>query len=445
MGRGGACEHTSSPPGGPDRRSIASTGGLRHLRPNPVTPDPLVFHFWLLPFPLLAAIALTSCAFPRVEPAQTARTINPDIVPRAAPALWPSRMPATPPSYLVKQGEAPLDMGTFKNCRVFKAGAVKDGMALFVASRRQFPVKERKDPFTLTVSHNGEDKIVELRTRDHRITLAVVRPAKTDRPRGLAIYLASIMLISREEKAFMHRLQQRGWNVVAITPSIDLFAKDRWEETWDVSQLSQQASMMANEIDNGLAETAYATEAVLAYLQEKDPACVRGPRVVVGASAGTLATPALISRLGGIDAAVYIGGGAHIPEIVLESAIKIYRPRIKGASDSRKHSRSRLKQLALQRSQLDPLKIGPSLPPVPSLLLAAEFDRIVPAHTGKLLYDALGRPERWRYPLGHIALFLCLPHQADRVVDWVEDVVARKGSLNANELDPHPHGQSSSL
>ncbi len=354
-------------------------------------------------------------------------------------------MTATAPSCLVKQGEAPLDEGIFKNCRVLKAGPVRDGFALVVASQRQTPVREQEHPFVLTVSHDGDENIFELKTSDHRISLVVVRAAHGARPRGLAIYLASIMLISREEQAFIRCLQRRGWNVVAITPAVNLFAKERRGEEWNAYQLAQQAGMMAREIDNGLAETAYATEAVLAYLESSEPAYLRGPRIVVGASAGALATPAVIKRLGGIDAAVYIGGGAHLPEIVLESSMRIYRPRIKGKVADRNDSLSRLKELALKRSQMDPLKVAPALPPIPTLLLTAEFDRVVPSSTGELLYEALGRPERWRYPLGHIALFLNLPLQASRVIDWIEEAVQHRESLTKCGDDPPPPGQEASL
>jgi hypothetical protein len=65
-------------------------------------------------------------------------------------------------------------------------------------------------------------------------------------------------------------------------------------------------------------------------------------------------------------------------------------------------------------------------------MLSGELDLIVPAHTGDLLYNALGRPERWRYPAGHIVLFLGLPLQADRVVNWIEGVVARNPNLARN-------------
>jgi hypothetical protein len=394
-------------------------------------PDFAVTPSRLLSFLLVPLLVLPSCTVPRIDPAQPTKAIKVDDKPMRSAGIWPRRLPPNEPSFQVKQGEPPVDEGTFMHCRIYKAGKVRDGLALFLASRRQIPIKERETPFTLTVAHKNEDQVIELDTENHRITLAVIRAAKTKKPRGLVLYLASIMLISNEEKAFIRKLQQRGWNVAAITPSIDLFAKDRWDQEWNADQVNQHASLVAHEIDNCLAESAYAAESVLAYLAQKNPKWVRGARVVIGASVGALATPAVLKRIGGADAVVYIGGGANVPEVALESSIDIYQPKIRvsdGLSVSLRRekvaeARRRLKELALQRSRVDPLKIAPTLPQIPTLMLSGEMDRIVPAHTGDLLYHALGRPERWRYPVGHILLFLGLPLQAERVADWMEEKV----------------------
>jgi fermentation-respiration switch protein FrsA (DUF1100 family) len=336
----------------------------------------------------------------------------------------------------LKRGSQPVDEGVFGHCRIYKAGEVKDGMALVVAGRRSKPIAEDERPFELTVVGKGETVEIGLKTTDHRISLAVARAARTAEPRGLVLYLSSIMLISKEERAFIKTLQKRGWNVAAITPSVDLFAKDRWELAWGEEQLDKQASIVAAEIDNYLAETAYAAEAVLAYLRRNNPKWVAGPRVVIGASAGTLPVPALIRRIGGADAAIFIGGGANVAEVVLESSLDIYRPEIALTNEDsmapsrrragRMNVRTSLKKLVLQRSRLDPLHLAPDLQPTPTLMLSGELDRIVPAHTGDLLYEARGRPERWRFPVGHVLLFLGLPLQGDRVADWMDAAVARK-------------------
>jgi dienelactone hydrolase len=390
--------------------------------------------FWLTPlFWAVAALVISSCSVRRVDAEDPARRITLGERHRVSTAIWPQRPHPDESTFKVNRGTPPIDEGIFKNCRVYKAGEVRDGMALILAGRRWQPIVKQETPFHLTVVGRGGTNEIELKSEDHRITLAVVRAAKTAAPRGLVLYLSSINLISREEKAFIKKLQERGWNVAAITPSIDIFSKDRWPTKWSEDQVETQATLLAREIDNYLAETAYVGEAVLAYLQKQDPMWVKGSRVVIGASAGALAAPALIDRIGKVDAAVFIGGGANVPEILLESNVDIYHPKItipnaKNLSSAevrlrKERAREQLIQSTLKRSRLDPLHLAPTLPSTPTLMLSGELDWIVPAHTGTLLYHALGRPERWRYPTGHILLFISLPFQGDRVADWLERAV----------------------
>ncbi|MCH2161918.1 MAG: hypothetical protein MK085_08610, partial [Phycisphaerales bacterium] len=35
-------------------------------------------------------------------------------------------------------------------------------------------------------------------------------------------------------------------------------------------------------------------------------------------------------------------------------------------------------------------------------------------------HEALGRPERWRYPVGHVGLFLVLPGASEEICDWLD-------------------------
>ena len=54
------------------------------------------------------------------------------------------------------------------------------------------------------------------------------------------------------------------------------------------------------------------------------------------------------------------------------------------------------------------------------LVIHSPDDDIVPFAHGRLLFERLGRPERWSYPLGHVPLFVLLPWRDGRVVKWIE-------------------------
>jgi hypothetical protein len=57
---------------------------------------------------------------------------------------------------------------------------------------------------------------------------------------------------------------------------------------------------------------------------------------------------------------------------------------------------------------------------MPVLQLHARFDNWVPSEGGELLWEALGRPERWDARLGHLSMFFVLPWKAADIADWLE-------------------------
>jgi fermentation-respiration switch protein FrsA (DUF1100 family) len=61
---------------------------------------------------------------------------------------------------------------------------------------------------------------------------------------------------------------------------------------------------------------------------------------------------------------------------------------------------------------------------MPMLLIHGTRDLAVPAHLGDLLWERLGRPERWSEEAGHEEIFMRLPQQIERLVGWIENAVA---------------------
>jgi len=267
-----------------------------------------------------------------------------------------------------------------------------------------------------------------------------LEPASTPAARGTVIYLASIMGLPPQEQAFLRRLRRAGWNVAACLPSLELFYRDGWPRLEGGGDLTKAARHLAERIDGHLAERAYAVEALLEYLAEERPAWLEVPRVAIGSSAGAIALPAVVARIGEVDAAVLIGGGAHVPRIIMDSWLGIYKPVLhveapQPGAGRNPHQTTRpltprerrlLKEQAFRKSRLDPAHLGSVLNGTPTLLVSARHDGIVPAETGDLLYEALHRPERWTYPVGHVILFLGLPSQAGKVAAWLDQhAVAR--------------------
>ncbi|MGI9244060.1 MAG: hypothetical protein ACR2RV_24900 [Verrucomicrobiales bacterium] len=273
---------------------------------------------------------------------------------------------------------------------------------------------------------------------------------------GLLTYLTSYDGISPQERSLIDEFRERGWFVAAVEPHALLrIGKHSFigiEGAGGSGKGLGIAAPLAHELDKRLADSAYFAEGVRDYLSSTRPGLQQGADVVIGASAGGIALPTVIARIGKPDAAVIIGGGANLAAISMgfhhqrpflskyvvdtsrranaENAVMVSTTATgehvfyKSVGLDRRE-RGLLAQHVLPLSRLDPYHTAESLHGVPTLMLQASLDRIVAASSGKLLYEALGRPERWSYPLGHIGLFAVLPAQADRIADWVEAKVGK--------------------
>mgnify|MGYP005725101679 CR=1 FL=1 len=51
-------------------------------------------------------------------------------------------------------------------------------------------------------------------------------------------------------------------------------------------------------------------------------------------------------------------------------------------------------------------------------------DTAVPADTGELLWERLGKGERWVMPVGHELVFAALPVRMVAILDWLEEKTA---------------------
>lgn len=253
-----------------------------------------------------------------------------------------------------------------------------------------------------------------------RTTAAFIR--HPDTPKGIAIILTSLNVFSKPEAKLLESLATNQWLAVAITPSSDLVGMTRLPVLSD-----QSASHMGSLVDHHLAERAYATESVLQFLVEQEPSLAKLPKVIIGASLGALAAPATAVRLGEIDALVMIAGGADIPSIAVDSALQLMR------LDPSIHAKEgrRVLKAAQAAMQLDPGKLAERLPDSPRLVIEGSLDHIIPALYRHRLYRALGKPERWRYPVGHLLLFgMVLPTKIDAIGEWLDEHATSRASTS---------------
>lgn len=245
------------------------------------------------------------------------------------------------------------------------------------------------------------------------------RKACTDEWRQIAEGMGKLPRGRRAEKR--ERTKELNKQSAALSREIGAI-KRGWFNACTPEEAEVAGRAIAAASDDAFAENAYAAEAVLDYLREHRPDLPTEPVVIVGFSAGALAAPAVAARLGErVRGLVLIGGGADVMTIARTTKLPsvslglrcddqpVNDELFEAARDSyRRHSR------------LDPYVLAPTLAETPVLMVHAHNDVTVPAETGNVLWDRLGRPCRLDFLLDHYALFYFMPEQAPRVAKWLD-------------------------
>jgi hypothetical protein len=192
--------------------------------------------------------------------------------------------------------------------------------------------------------------------------------------------------------------------------------------------LPDVAEAVAHEIDDGLAGASYAVQAVLEYIKQERPDLQGIPVVMMGFSAGALATPTAAARVHDqLDAVVIIGGGCDLFRISQESSFTDAGLKVRcGENKVSRATIDRIDELYLQASKLDPYHTAPLIADLPILQLHGSTDTWVPYPCGNLLYERLNYPDRLTIGAGHEALFYFLPGKKEWIADWVENAVTRR-------------------
>lgn len=285
---------------------------------------------------------------------------------------------------------------------------------------------------------------------------------ETGEPKGLVIHQWGLQG-ERYERRITEALRRAGWAVLAYDgllwrpggafavtgASDDALSGDdgkrpsRQDTESEIdarrTAVAAAASLAAREFDDMIGQYVLGQEAALMHVRERFPALADRPLAVIGCSLGSLMTPALVTRLGDqVRACVLVGSGANMLRITGESWQDAYYSRVRrGRSDAislPSGERDRLLTTYLERTTLDPYATAASLQRIPTLMLHAQWDGIVPASSGDLLWERAGRPERWSGSFGHIWMFLTLDGVADDIVAWLDRAVPRT-ALTASPRD----------
>lgn len=253
-------------------------------------------------------------------------------------------------------------------------------------------------------------------------------PGDAGEARGVLVHLHGLGG-HRLERHLQPGLRRAGWGVLECVYPLAGWSRLAADAS-DPEQVRAAGATMAAIIDHRFAELAIAAEAAIETLAAGgDAAAAAGPLLVAGFSAGGNAAPAVAARLGDrVRALAIVMGGADLMAITIASTlgdtgfdgVRGGRPvdRRRLTADERR----RFSEAYLERVRLDGFAVGPHLAGVPTLLVPARFDRVVPAATGRRLGERLGGPGgpavRW-LPTGHVGGYLSLPWTGPRIGRWL--------------------------
>ncbi|HMN95793.1 MAG TPA: hypothetical protein PKC43_12080 [Phycisphaerales bacterium] len=265
-------------------------------------------------------------------------------------------------------------------------------------------------------------------------TAYLIEPARTP-PKGLCVVMPGAAGLTQADAGF-YRLAARGWSVLMLLDEFDRELRVRSQPSASASGAPEALlDRLADAVDDALVEDAFIIEAMLEALAQDAPEIADRPLVLVGSSLGAIRLPATAARLEearrrrsaqvpSVSAAVLIGGGAGVGDVLTASGLGRHWLGLAGidldAVDARDVAR-----VLNERCAFAPERCAWALDGRPVLLMDARFDAIVPPRTADRLANALGKPTRWTYPLGHIGLFMLLGESEwSRVLDWIDAAAA---------------------
>lgn len=238
----------------------------------------------------------------------------------------------------------------------------------------------------------------------------------------------------------VRRLREHGFGVLRMLAQPSRFTEEARIDL-DPAKMEEDAGRVAAALGDRAAECAFAVEAALVHIEGSRPELAKLPKAIMGASGGGMTLPVVYARSPErYSAAVLIGSAADLWLIARRSAYtndaRSLSIRLKGQARIADESTPgydwrAFDAMYLDRAALDPFHTAKAMQGRKVLMFHGEQDLAVPAQLGDLLWERLGKPERWSYPTGHEGLIIeMLPRDTDKIIAWI------KGSMGIDEQKP---------
>ncbi len=276
------------------------------------------------------------------------------------------------------------------------------------------------------VSGERDDLRSALRIQRTWFTFAEPKGAK---PRGLAILMPGMFATPRDIGDRAERgLLMRGWAVLRmLSPPSRMSEHTVYQVPLDHDRTAVM-EQIAFDMDTRVAEAAYAVKAMADHVVRGSSSLPGAPRIIIGMSGSAIALPTIVAyEPKAYDAAVLVAGGANSFSIARRSSYREWIDAIGFEYTPRQPTTDELATLDaeyLEYSKLDGYHTAEAMADIPALMIHGATDTAVPADTGELLWERLGKGERWVMPVGHELVFAALPVRMVAMLDWLEEKTA---------------------
>jgi hypothetical protein len=218
------------------------------------------------------------------------------------------------------------------------------------------------------------------------------------------------------------RLREEGFGVLrCLTHPARYCAHVKFD--LDFQNPDEGLKTIAAELDDRVAEYAFAVQAAWVAVESKFPEVAGLPKAAIGMSGGAIALPTIVAlEPERYRAAILIAGGGNGLAIAdtTNYADMLDSVRVNWQGLPTREQRAAVRTRYLQFSTLDTLHTARALEGKKVLVIHATKDEAVPSALGDELWKALGKPERWTYPLSHEGIFAVLMLQHGRTVSWLK-------------------------
>jgi hypothetical protein len=297
--------------------------------------------------------------------------------------------------------------------------------------------------FRFISGETAADNSVDLQ----RTTFVTYDPAALDpaaKPKGVILVMPGLFGTPGPViEGTIARLRQSGFAILRMMSQPSRFTEKFTfhADVTDAATTAAAAKEISHILSDRAAECAFAAQAAWDYLESQRPDLKGLPCGVLGMSGGAMTLPTVVAREPSrYRACMMIAGGADFWLINEHSNYADWIGALTvdwSPSTPTDDQRKTLDLAYLAAAPLDSYHTAAALKGKHVVLMHAKQDRAVPAALGDVLWQRLGKPERWAGPWSHESVFIALAMQNDQVAAWFEKAMSHRSDMS-DSAEPPP-------